>query len=168
METARNAGHELIELHESSDQLTLTFRLTPSLTVGSERRANEITSQAVAMFKRGRPSIVLADAHCVIGHFTPDKIDAVRKIIGRLRAYAKAVCAAPLHPKIVEEALGITAPERSRWTKDGRLPRAGAGSFGLGKRAIFFPLYPIEIVRQLVEQPDIIEAWRLGDRQEDR
>jgi hypothetical protein len=166
METARNAGRGLIKLQASSERLMLTFRLTPSLTVGSERRANEITSRVLAMFERGRPSTLLADAHGVVGHFAPDKIDPVRKIVGRLGVYLEKLMAAPLHPKIVEEALGITALERSRWTKDGRLPRTGAGSFGLGKRAIFFPLYPIDGVKRLMERPDIIATWRISDGQE--
>ena len=33
-------------------------------------------------------------------------------------------------PRImVEQVLGITTRERLRWTKDGRLPKSGAGSF---------------------------------------
>ncbi|MCS0504741.1 hypothetical protein [Ancylobacter mangrovi] len=168
MKVARSPGRDPIELSTSPDRLILTFRLTKSLTLGSQQRANQISSRAAAMLKRGRPLTLVADSDGIVGHFEVDKAEAVRKITARLRTYATTLATAPLHPKIVEEALGITALERSRWTKDGRLPRTGAGSFGLGKRAIFFPLYPIDMVRKLIERPDIIEVWRLSDRQEGR
>src|ERR1700733_11241456 len=32
-----------------------------------------------------------------------------------------------------KEILGITPSERRRWTKDGRLPQSGSGSFGRGR-----------------------------------
>jgi hypothetical protein len=58
-----------------------------------------------------------------------------------------------LMPRMVEEVLGITARERPKWTKDGRLPKSGLGSFKRGLRTIHFPLHPAHKIAALAADP---------------
>lgn len=158
----------MAELHDDGQQVMLTLRLPPHLTLGSERRAKQMTSRTVALMKRARPLAMEVEGDCVAGTYSTAHVDAVRSVCRKINAYLASLELAPLHPKIVDEVLRITSSERTRWTKDGRLPRTGAGSFGLGRRMIFFPLYPIDIIRRLASEPETIEGWRLSDRRQEQ
>lgn len=68
-----------------------------------------------------------------------------------------------LHPRVVEEILGITPRERRRWTKDGRLPKSGSGSFRRGQNTIHFSLHPARKIAALAGKPGMIETWRQDD-----
>ncbi len=68
----------------------------------------------------------------------------------------------PLTPRLVLGALPISAQERLRWTKDGRLPQSGAVMM---RRAhpISVATYAVETISELVENPSIIALWREQD-----
>lgn len=68
-----------------------------------------------------------------------------------------------LYPAVVEEALAITSRERRRWTKDGRLPNSGSGSFKRGTQTVHFVLHPQEEIVALASKPEIIAGWREQD-----
>jgi hypothetical protein len=70
-----------------------------------------------------------------------------------------------LIPKIVEDVLGISAKERRRWTKDGRLPKSGTGQFKKGRQVFQFYLHPAEEIAKLAANPKIIADWRKADSQ---
>jgi hypothetical protein len=70
----------------------------------------------------------------------------------------------PLAAHLVERALDITARERLRWTKDGRLPTAGTSKIQRGQ-PVSLNLYPIDSVEQLIREPQRIRAWREADAQ---
>ena len=65
-----------------------------------------------------------------------------------------------LTPKVVEEVLGITSRERIRWTKDGRLPKSGTGSFKKGSHVFQYSLHPADKIAYLAEDPSIVASWR--------
>jgi hypothetical protein len=67
----------------------------------------------------------------------------------------------PVHPRIVEEALGISGQERIRFTKAGLLITSGNGSFRNGRQQIRFPLYSVKQIEELVGQPGVVAAWRV-------
>ena len=66
-------------------------------------------------------------------------------------------------PKIVEEVLGISARERRRWIKDGRLATSGTGQFKKGKTIFQFYLHRVDDIARLVAHPEIIAKWRAAD-----
>jgi hypothetical protein len=65
----------------------------------------------------------------------------------------------PLSPKDVERSLHITAQERIRWTKDGRLKTSGSGSFRKGQ-AITFKTYCVVAALKSAANPGAIARWR--------
>ena len=68
----------------------------------------------------------------------------------------------PLSAHMVERALGITARERSRWTKDGRLARAGTNLIRRG-HLIALSTYAVAEIARLMNEPGTIRAWREAD-----
>lgn len=70
-----------------------------------------------------------------------------------------------LEPKAVEEILGITAQERRRWSKDGRLPKSGTGQFKKGQHVFQYFLHPADGIAKIARDPQIIARWRVLDSQ---
>lgn len=89
-------------------------------------------------------------------------IDFVRKLVTEIDDTLKAIACRPLTPRLVQEALGITARERLRWTKDGRLPTKGSISFRKG-RTITIRTYPPEGISGLLSSPETIASWCASD-----
>jgi hypothetical protein len=67
-----------------------------------------------------------------------------------------------MRPLEVEQALGITARERLKWTKDGRLPTDGTDSFRKGGVTITFSLHPYSSIAAI--NPETVETWRQEDK----
>jgi len=72
--------------------------------------------------------------------------------------------ARPVIPREIQDILGITATERHRWLKDGRLPSAGTRTVKLNGRAkkITFHVFDPELVRELLSRDAIVD-WREED-----
>ena len=64
---------------------------------------------------------------------------------------------------MVDEILAITAAERRRRTKDGRLRTSGHALFGQGKKQVGLFVYAPDTIRQLAVCPDQIADWRRRD-----
>lgn len=142
--------------------ILLTFEPAPELTLGSRRRAKEARQSVVSLLKRhgfkamrDGEEIRAAVSLCALGNLP----GLLSEIDAALDAFRKQ----RLHPRVVEEILGITSRERRRWTKDGRLPQSGTGSFGRGRQSIHFALHPAAKIAALARQPETIEAWRRKD-----
>lgn len=70
----------------------------------------------------------------------------------------------PVIPREIQDILGISAGERHRWLKDGRLPSAGTRTVRLSGRArqITFHVFDPRVVEDLLDR-GIIEEWREED-----
>ncbi len=82
---------------------------------------------------------------------------------GQLERVIEAAGSELLHPRMVEEALGITGRERIRRTKARKLPRLGIGSFSTGWRKVYFWFCSAAAITDLVRHPATIEDWRRED-----
>jgi hypothetical protein len=69
----------------------------------------------------------------------------------------------PMTPQMVEEILGISARDRLKWTKDGRLPTCGTASFTKGRVTITYALHPANRIAAMKSDPAIVAAWRNDD-----
>jgi hypothetical protein len=69
----------------------------------------------------------------------------------------------PLTPKLLLTALHISTRERLRWTKDGRLRTSGKLLIRNGVVAFSVPTYPVSVVEQLANTPDVLSSWRAQD-----
>ena len=103
----------------------------------------------LSLFKR-RPVNSWKEGEEVRASFPPRAADNLPELLSEI----DAALAQRLHPLVVEEILGITASKRRRWTKDGRLPQSGIGSFGCGRQSIHFPLHPATKIAKLAPRPE--------------
>ncbi len=55
------------------------------------------------------------------------------------------------------------ARERSRWNKDGRLPKSGTLQFRVGRQQVQQFTHPMAEIAKLAAAPDIIAQWRAAD-----
>jgi hypothetical protein len=86
----------------------------------------------------------------------------VHELIETVDEILDSVAKERLSPRLVEMVLAIRSCEQ-KWTKDGRLPQSGQGSFRRGANEVHFPLYRSDKIAQLAAP---IEEWREADRVE--
>lgn len=144
--------------------LSITFRPSSELTLGSNRREKALRRRVAKLIRNSRPLLLSVDDEQICATFGPDAEDELPALLSALDASIEAFKQERLSPKVVEEILQITPRERLRWTKDGRLPRSGAAAFGVGQRSIHFALHPVAQIAALSENPEIIAACRRADR----
>ena len=147
---------------ETQREIALTLRLD-GLVDGPFRlriAANVLRRSAA---KRGGVETVTRD-EAVRFRFPVSNEEAFAGFVKRTREHIEQILFAPLTPKAVDRALGITTRERLRWYKDGRLPTRGRALAGRGKHQIQIPLFAFEDVARLAAEPQIIEGWRSDDR----
>jgi hypothetical protein len=80
----------------------------------------------------------------------------------RMELWVSAILTAPVPPKAVDRALGITSRERIRWYKDGRLRICGRYPFGYSAR-VRVPFFVFADIARLQGAPEVIEDWRKED-----
>lgn len=70
----------------------------------------------------------------------------------------------PVIPREIQDILGISATERHRWLKDGRLPSAGTRTVKLRGRArkITFHVFDPQVVEDVLNR-DLMVVWREDD-----
>lgn len=96
-------------------------------------------------------------------------LGGMREVEATLRAATEElarIAGRPLTPKLVCVALGITAQERLRWTRDGRLPSSGRIGVKRGQ-VLHLPTYSVNAIARLAATPEVVAAWRERDAQTD-
>jgi hypothetical protein len=150
-----------IALHGNGVATVLTYEAPSALTLGSYRLEKELVARVAALARRARPQSTWVEDGRVTAVL--DSEGKVRKLLIAIERLSSAFRAEKLHPRVVEEVLGITAQERIRWTKDGRLHHSGKGTFSSGWQLVRFPLYRREHIAHLAQSPEVIRQWRAGD-----
>ncbi|KQU74461.1 hypothetical protein ASC75_20775 [Aminobacter sp. DSM 101952] len=89
-----------------------------------------------------------------------DWLDVIKVIAGTLRAVEDL----PVIPREVEDILTISAAERHRWLKDGRLQSAGTRTVKLQGRArkITFHVFDPRQIEDVLDR-DLVSVWREKD-----
>lgn len=70
---------------------------------------------------------------------------------------------APLPAKLVDGLLGITARERRRWWKDGRLRPCGYRTSTRSGTRFHLPVFAVDLIHSLRQDPQIIAQSRQDD-----
>jgi hypothetical protein len=145
------------------NEVSLAFEPAHDLTLGSPRRAKEACHCVLGLLKRRRIKSWKGEDE-VRASIPRDDVGKLPDLLSEIDTALDAFRRQRLHPRVVEEILGITANERRRWTKDGRLPQSGSGSFRRGKQSIYFAFHPAAKIEALAREPEKIESWRNEDR----
>jgi hypothetical protein len=144
----------------------VTVRYDPpwTMTLGSKTRTKDLRARLRIRFRLWDPAARFNDGRTYQARFSLTEIERARSAIRDIDHVLDAFSTERLTPKIVEEILGITAGERIRWNKEGRLPRSGTGTFKKGRQVFQFSLHPVNEIAKLAADPSIIENWRGADK----
>jgi hypothetical protein len=151
-----------VTIDDGAAGIVLSFTPPRELTLGSARRAREARRRVAGLLRRHRLKVSAKEEGIrttIPPQATIDLVDLLSAIDEALDAFRQE----RLYPKVVEEILEITPRERRRWTKDGRLPKSGTGSFRRGQQSIHFALHPPQEIARLSNNPGIIVAWLKAD-----
>ena len=145
------------------DGISVLYQPPVSLTLGSVSRSREVRYRVKAKLKRAAPLSRNDDGETVRARFELSSARRLKAVVAEIDRLLDSFPKQRLTPRMVEEILGISAAERRRWNKDGRLPKSGAGSFRRGKQSISFNLHPPEKIAQLAKDQTLIARWRQED-----
>lgn len=143
-----------------------SWTLPVEATLGSAVRAKGILQHIRARLPTSqRKSIELESGTlCFCMPVTPDSLSAAA--IQTIQQCLEDIRNLPVIPREIEDILSISASERHRWLKDGRLVSAGLRTVKLRGRAkkISFHVYEPRFVEDILDRgaPDL---WRVQDRE---
>lgn len=143
--------------------VSISYELPTSITLGSEIRERTLRQKFKARLNRWRPESKTIFRNYFNASFSVKNIAHIQSALDDLDLLLDSFIEEKLTPKIVEEILQITSLERIRWSKDGRLPTSGFGTFSKGRQLIQFPLYPVAGIVKIASNHALIEKWRKID-----
>jgi hypothetical protein len=140
------------------------WTLPPSATLGSAVRAKGIAQEIRARLgfktrkyleaEAGRLALTIPDA-------SPAEIQNVCAVVDKV---LEGLAGLPVIPREVEDILAISAAERHRWLKDGRLKSAGTRTVKLRGRskAVTFHVFDPHHIEDVLDR-DLPALWREED-----
>ena len=153
----RERIRDALDLRVSEQGYTLSFDRCLSAHVGLSVRKPQAARQLRKALK-SYASTVLHEASWSIELASRAMPDCAT-ILNTAAAVLGRVALQPLTARQILEALPITNRERLRWTKDGRLRRAGSASIRRGQ-LISIPTYDVAYVEMVSGDPTVISGWR--------
>lgn len=158
--------NERLKVECGDGEIRLTLMLCPETIVDGERRMLLVARALRQWARKLRGIEIETTSRSMCFRFFPSDQKTFDVSADRLRRRINQILSAPVTPEVVDRTLGITARERLRWYKDGRLPTCGRAVIGRGNHQVGFPLFPVDAIARLAETPDIIESWRADDERE--
>ncbi len=141
------------------------WTLPSGATLGSAVRAKGILLEARAQLPLAARKLIQLE-HGALTLRLPDNarcedLETVRTIVQTTLARIEDL---PVIPREIEDILAITATERHRWLKDGRLQSAGTRTVKLRGRArkITFHVFDPRHVEDVLDR-DLVTVWREDD-----
>lgn len=133
------------------------------MTLGLVSRNRELRRKLKAKLTRWHASAQTDEGEEITALLVNQDVETVISAIDDIDRMLDDFAKQRLTPRMVEDALSITSGERIRWTKDGRLPKSGTGTFRKGRQVFQFYLHPVKAIANLAANPGIIEGWRQVD-----
>lgn len=151
----------VLERDDDGDQVAV-WVLPSSATLGSSVRAKGIfQATRLRLPPNERKALTIRGTQLAL---KVSSIEAGAPSIGMVSKALEGIEARPVIPREIQDILGITATERRRWLKDGRLASSGTRTVRLNGRAkkITFQVFDPELVRDLLNR-DAVMDWREED-----
>lgn len=151
-----------IEIRRQGEALTFSFERGFEKSFGLSLRRQE-AYRATKSILKSVGSVTRLSADLVL---VPDDraliMDDLASTLNEIDWRLERIAERPLSAHLVERVLGITAQERSRWTKNGWLERAGISLIRRGQ-LIALSTYAVDEIARLTNEPETIRAWRKAD-----
>lgn len=157
--------HGFLDRSRLSNDRIIKFQPSIFLTSGSTRRA----AQAIRLVKRSFcerfDCAVETKSEAIYICCPGTNENDLRQLCDELDQKLNRLQEEPLTGKMVDEILSISAMERRRWTKDGRLASAGHTLFGNGGKRVQLFAYAPATIMELARASHHVDAWRGADRE---
>jgi hypothetical protein len=133
-------------------------------TLGSSVRAKGILLEIRARLPRSMRTLLDIEAGVLTMRASSEAEDEARAACMTVAGALDGIDALPVIPREIEDILSITASERYRWLKDGRLQSAGTRTVTLRGRArkITFHVFDPRHVEDVLDR-DLVTLWREHD-----
>jgi hypothetical protein len=144
--------------------LTEMWRLPPAATFGSAVRAKGILLEIRAGLPLAvRKSLDVNGMALILG-MAEDCEEEFSSTAATITKALEGIESLPVIPREIQDILAISASERHRWLKDGRLPSAGTRTVRLSGRArqITFHVFDPRVVEDLLDRA-VVDEWREKD-----
>ncbi len=144
--------------------LTETWTLSPAATFGSAVRAKGVLLEIRAGLPLAvRKSLDVNGMALILG-MAEDCEDEFSSTAATITKALEGIESLPVIPREIQDILAISASERHRWLKDGRLPSAGTRTVRLSGRArqITFHVFDPRVVEDLLDRA-VVDEWREKD-----
>lgn len=144
--------------------LLAEWTLPPGATLGSSVRAKGILLELRAKLPfKVRKALEIKGAVLTL-RLPEDAEEAFAAAADTVGKTLEGIESLPVIPREIQDILTITATERHRWLKDGRLKSAGTRTIKLRGRArkVTFHIFDPRYVEDLLDR-DVVDAWREED-----
>jgi len=145
-------------------KFTKEWALPAAATLGSSVRAKGILLEVRAQLPSDIKKLIHHDAVRLTLRVGEASEDAFRTAAAIVTRTLNDVESLPVIPREVEDILMITATERHRWLKDGRLQSAGTRTVKLRGRArkVTFHVFDPRHIEDVLDR-DLVTIWREED-----
>jgi hypothetical protein len=161
----KNLSSHNLKIVTDREVILISYELTWPMTLGSQLREKDLRRRFKARLQRWTPQKIIDVGAIITAYWATVDIERAKAAIIHIDHMLDAFRKERLIPKVVEEVLGISASERRRWVKDGRLPKSGTGQFKKGKTAFQFYLHRPDEIAKLAANPKTVAEWREADSQ---
>jgi len=147
-----------------ADDLVMSWDLSYAATLGSSMRKKGIFLEVRARLPAAHRHFLKLGTG-ILTLRTPADCAGEFHAASAIASHAMATIGdLPVLPREIEDILGISATERHRWLKDGRLPSAGTRTVALPGRAkkITFHFFDRRVVEDVLDR-DLVSNWREDD-----
>jgi hypothetical protein len=141
----RTSDHLVVTV--AAETLSVSVSISPKLTLGVGSRANELRRRLKSKLGRWAPASRSSSAVSLTGEWSRGDFDKFQNALAELEAVIVAFQKERLEPKVVQDALGITAQEYRRWVKTGVCQDQALGSSERGARFFSTLRTPFRILR---------------------
>ncbi|QKC70546.1 MULTISPECIES: hypothetical protein [Mesorhizobium] len=143
------------------------WTLPPSATLGSSLRLKGIEREIRARLPWAVRTFAKADTGRIILRMLKTDTDAFRAASETISRTLEGIESLPVLPREAEDILTISARERHKWLKDGRLKSIGTRTVKMRGRskAVTFHVFDPRHIEDILDR-DLASAWREEDTRE--
>lgn len=135
--------------YDEFGSVNIRFSASKAFAINVSSRAKDATFRVRACLKRYKPEILFED-NIIFATYSSCSCVSRAHLLQELYHIIDEIAFAPLTPKMVCEALGIKAAERTRLVRCGVLKSSGQSNFPSDERSGYFSLYSAHSVRQIL------------------
>lgn len=150
----------------TSQPLTAMWPLPASATLGSAVRTQRLEREVRAQLSLATRKSLTVEAGAIVLQMEESERERFEAASAKINQVLKRMAAIPVLPREAEDILSISARERQRWLKDGRLKSIGTRTVKMRGRSrkVTFHIFDPQDIEDVLDR-DMPSLWREQDLQ---